>query len=79
MGAIPGNDHEIKRQKYVAVYQRSDGWPREVLHVAKAKTIRNWDLNTTRFLCGQMSWYYIYNMSEIIISKIYTRGYAQCL
>ena len=47
VGTIPGNDHEIKRQKYVAVYQRSDGWPREVLHVAKTKTIRNWELNTS--------------------------------
>ena len=44
------------------MYQRSDGWPREVLHVAKPKTIRKWELNTgitlsqnIRFLCGPMS------------------------
>ena len=39
-GAALGNGYEIKGQNYVAICQRSNGWMREVLHVAKTKTIR---------------------------------------
>ena len=47
MGAIPGTGHGIQGQKYVAVYQKNVGWMREVLHVAKVKTITKRELNTS--------------------------------
>ena len=40
---------------------QAGGWQREVLHVAKTKTIRRWELNISdesqsgRLLCGVMS------------------------
>ena len=47
VGAIPGNGHGIQGQKYVIVYQKSDDGPGAALHVAKTKSIRKWELNTS--------------------------------
>ena len=35
------------KDKYVIVYQKSDDGPGAALHVAKTKSIRKWELNTS--------------------------------
>ena len=47
VGAVLGNGYGIQEQNYVAMYQVRDGWPREVLNVAKTKAIRKWELNSS--------------------------------
>ena len=67
---------------------QTGGWPREVLHVAKTKTIRRWELNTSDnlmnlrpedFLWGDVVITYIRCEQNTIKDRyIYTRGYVQC-
>ena len=73
----------IQGQNYVAMYQESDSWPKNVSRVAKTKVIRKWELNTSITsgipkhkisLWANVVAIYIYNVSKIIKSKIYTRG-----
>ena len=67
---------------------QTGGWPGEVLHVAKTKTIRRWELNTSDnlmnlrpedFLWGDVVITYIRCEQNTIKDRyIYTRGYVQC-
>ena len=75
---------EILRNSSQFYKIRTGGWSREVLLVAKTKTVRKWELNTSDnfmnfkaedFFVSQCH-RHIYNVNEIL-SKIYTRVYVQ--